>query len=100
MPQSYIERWILYLDDIDGGRLSGQPSYHCWCQDCWEAKYEAGEDGSEPELPAVNTAQVRGFIEQHEGHDVSLMMEGEQEFSDLEARARNILLREAIYHRH
>src|SRR5438552_3089193 len=48
------------------------------------------------------TTQVRGFIQKHEGHDVDLTMEGEQKqvFADLEIRARNILLGEALYRRH
>jgi hypothetical protein len=100
MPQSYVDRWILYLDDIDGARLPAQPSYHCWCEDCWQAEREGSKEAGDPELLARSTAQVREFLQLHEGHDVDLSLECEQEFLDLDQRARNILLREAIYRRH
>lgn len=100
MPHSYIDRWLLYLEEIDGGALPVQASYHCWCEDCWQAEQAGRKDFYEPEVPAANTAEVRSFIQRHEGHDVTLMMEHEQEYADLEQRAKTILLRDAIYRRH
>lgn len=100
MPRTYLERWLLYLDEIDHGSVPSQFSYHCYCDECWEAKYQAGEDDDDVELVAADTAQVRQFIDRHQGHDVTLTMEGGHEFADLDQKARSLLIRQAIFRRH
>lgn len=97
MPPYYLDRWQLYLDGIDAGWLPAQPSYHCWCEDCSQAGWKGDKDAHEPELLATSTAEVRGFVKLHDGHDMTLTMEYKQEFADLEQRARTILLQNAIF---
>jgi len=65
-----------------------------------DENYKAGEDGGEAGPLAKHTTQVRGFIERHEGHDITLRVDGDHDFAELDVSARNILLQEAIYRRH
>ena len=100
MPEHFTDRWLLYLDEIDSGQLPAQPTYDGSCEECWRNKDGDGENTDDIELLATRTAQVRDFIQRHDGHDAMLYMRYEQEIADLEPSTGTVLLNNAIYRRH
>lgn len=84
MPQSEIDRWFLYLDEIEYSHLPAETSYEGWCDDCYEAQERGDKDVTDPDLSTTSTTEVRTFIQQHAGHSTRLWMRYDQDFSDLE----------------
>lgn len=99
MPQSEIDRWLLYLDEIDHGHLPAQASYDGWCDDCYKAQERGSEDVADPDLTTTSTAEVRSFLQRHGVHFITLWMHYDQEFSDLEPSTRAALRKNVIFRR-
>src|SRR5689334_22794270 len=100
MPQSEIERWFLYLDEIDRGHLPAQASYDGICDDCYKAQQIGDKDVADPYLTTTSTAEARTYIEQHADHFMRLWMHYDRDFSDLEPSTRAALRNNVIFRRH
>jgi hypothetical protein len=100
VPASYEERLLCYLADVDAGRVPFQRTYDTWCNDCWaDVNSRAFKRLTIDDEVAPSTAAARRFLRKHAGHSVEVGIEYEQELTDLEARAANVLLRQGLYRR-
>jgi len=100
MPTSYLDRLLLYLDDMDAGIIPPQHSFDGWCLDCQANDIDFTGSGIDPVyLTATVTAEVRRFLQDHKDHSLRIYLNYEDEISDLDTKARSALLRSALYRR-